>query len=68
MEQRLELIILFIAEFIAVSYYRACQEGAGDRLAGEVAGRIQPAALTTNPCSGHDAPGGLGMVSLRGAG
>lgn len=37
---RLELMVLFVAEFIALSYYRALRDGAGDPLAADVAGRI----------------------------
>jgi hypothetical protein len=37
---RLELMVLFVAEFIALSYYQACRDGAGDPLAAEVARRI----------------------------
>ncbi|MCW2936437.1 MAG: hypothetical protein JWM19_7399 [Actinomycetia bacterium] len=37
---RLELMVLFVAEFIALSYYRACRDGTGDPLATEVARRI----------------------------
>jgi hypothetical protein len=37
---RLELMVLFVAEFIALFYYRACRDGAGDQLARDVAGRI----------------------------
>jgi hypothetical protein len=36
----LELMVLFVAEFVALSYYRACRDGAGDPLAAEVARRI----------------------------
>lgn len=36
----LELMALFVAEFIALSYYQACRDGAGDPLAAEVARRI----------------------------
>jgi hypothetical protein len=36
----LELMVLFVAEFIALSYYQACRDGAGDPLAAEVARRI----------------------------
>ncbi|HET7016690.1 MAG TPA: ferritin-like domain-containing protein [Streptosporangiaceae bacterium] len=37
---RLELMVLFVAEFIALFYYRACRDGAGDQLASDVAGQI----------------------------
>jgi hypothetical protein len=37
---RLELMVLFVAEFIALSYYKALRDGATDPLAAEVAGRI----------------------------
>jgi hypothetical protein len=37
---RLELMVLFVAEFIALSYYRALRDGAGDPLTAEVAARI----------------------------
>lgn len=37
---RLELMVLFVAEFIALFYYRACRDGAGDQLARDVAGQI----------------------------
>jgi hypothetical protein len=37
---RLELMVLFVAEFIALSYYRACRDRAGDSLAREIARRI----------------------------
>jgi hypothetical protein len=37
---RLELMVLFVAEFVALSYYRACRDGSGDLLATEVARRI----------------------------
>lgn len=37
---RLELMVLFVAEFTALSYYQACRDGAGDPLAAEVARRI----------------------------
>jgi hypothetical protein len=37
---RLELMVLFVAEFIALSYYRALRDGARDPLTAEVAGRI----------------------------
>ena len=37
---RLELMVLFVAEFIAPSYYRACRDGAGDPLTAMVADRI----------------------------
>jgi hypothetical protein len=33
-------MVLFVAEFIALSYYRALRDGAGDPLTAEVAGRI----------------------------
>jgi hypothetical protein len=36
----LELMVLFVAEFVALSYYRACRDGTGDPLATEVARRI----------------------------
>ncbi len=37
---RLELLVLMIAEVVALRYYRAVSEGAGDPLVGEVAARI----------------------------
>lgn len=37
---RLELMVLLIAEVIALRYYRALRDGTGDRLTTEVAGRI----------------------------
>ncbi|WP_461012693.1 hypothetical protein [Streptosporangium sandarakinum] len=37
---RLELMVLMVAEVIALRYYRAVRDGSGDRLASEVAGRI----------------------------
>ncbi|MEU9884528.1 ferritin-like domain-containing protein [Sphaerisporangium sp. NPDC051011] len=37
---RLELMVLMIAEVIALRYYRALRDGSGDRLTAEVAGRI----------------------------
>ena len=37
---RLEPMVLFVAEFTALSYYRALRDGAGDPLTAEVAGRI----------------------------
>ncbi|MFF0852544.1 ferritin-like domain-containing protein [Streptomyces sp. NPDC003388] len=37
---RLELLVLMIAEVVALRYYRALRDGAGDPLASEVAGRV----------------------------
>ncbi|NEE41497.1 ferritin-like domain-containing protein, partial [Streptomyces sp. SID7982] len=37
---RLELLVLMIAEVVALRYYRALRDGAGDALTREVAGRI----------------------------
>ena len=37
---RLELMVLFVAEVIALRYYRACRDSAGDPVATEVASRI----------------------------
>ncbi|MFI8519307.1 ferritin-like domain-containing protein [Streptomyces sp. NPDC085481] len=37
---RLELLVLMVAEVVALRYYRALRDGAGDRLTAEVAGRI----------------------------
>jgi hypothetical protein len=37
---RLELMVLLVAEAVAVRYYRAVRDGAGDPLVAEVAGRI----------------------------
>jgi hypothetical protein len=37
---RLELMVLFVAESVALSYYRSCRDGTGDPLATEVARRI----------------------------
>ena len=37
---RLELMVLMVAEFIAVAYYRAVRDGTGDPLCREVAARI----------------------------
>ncbi|MEU9236575.1 ferritin-like domain-containing protein [Streptomyces subrutilus] len=37
---RAELLVLMIAEVVALAYYRALRDGAGDPLASEVAGRI----------------------------
>ncbi|AQS68535.1 hypothetical protein [Streptomyces pactum] len=37
---RLELLVLMIAEVVALRYYRALRDGAGDALTSEVAGRI----------------------------
>lgn len=37
---RLELMVLLIAEVVALRYYRALRDGAGDALTTEVAGRI----------------------------
>ncbi|MFG2824589.1 ferritin-like domain-containing protein [Kitasatospora sp. NPDC048365] len=37
---RMELMVLMIAELVAVPYYRAVRDGSGDPLTGEVAGRI----------------------------
>lgn len=37
---RLELMVLFVAEFVALGYYRACRDGSGDALTSEVAARI----------------------------
>ncbi|MFJ9765399.1 ferritin-like domain-containing protein [Streptomyces erythrochromogenes] len=37
---RVELLVLMIAEVVALGYYRALSEGAGDPLVREVAGRI----------------------------
>ncbi|PSL56381.1 hypothetical protein B0I31_103130 [Saccharothrix carnea] len=37
---RLELMVLLIAEVVALRYYRALRDGAGDALTSEVAGRI----------------------------
>jgi hypothetical protein len=37
---RLELLVLFVAEVVALRYYRAVRDGSGDALASEVAGRI----------------------------
>ncbi|GAA2879206.1 hypothetical protein GCM10010517_41470 [Streptosporangium fragile] len=37
---RLELMVLMIAEVVALRYYRALRDGSGDRLTSEVAGRI----------------------------
>ncbi|WP_327046652.1 ferritin-like domain-containing protein [Microbispora sp. NBC_01189] len=37
---RLELMVLMLAEVVALAYYRAVRDGAGDPLASEVAGRI----------------------------
>ncbi|MGW2445334.1 ferritin-like domain-containing protein [Streptomyces sp. NPDC001675] len=37
---RLELLVLMIAEVVALRYYRALRDGAGDPLTSEVAGRV----------------------------
>ncbi len=37
---RLELMVLLIAEVVALRYYRALRDGSGDRLTSEVGGRI----------------------------
>ncbi|MDG9715454.1 ferritin-like domain-containing protein [Streptomyces sp. DH24] len=37
---RLELLVLMIAEVVALRYYRALRDGAGDSLTSDVAGRI----------------------------
>jgi hypothetical protein len=37
---RVELLVLMVAEVVALSYYRALRDGAGDPLASDVAGRI----------------------------
>ncbi|MGW5536831.1 ferritin-like domain-containing protein [Streptomyces sp. NPDC004009] len=37
---RLELLVLMIAEVVALRYYRALRDGAGDPLASQVAGRV----------------------------
>ncbi|MES4901012.1 MULTISPECIES: ferritin-like domain-containing protein [unclassified Streptomyces] len=37
---RMELLVLMIAEVVALRYYRALRDGAGDSLASDVAGRI----------------------------
>lgn len=37
---RLELMVLLIAELVALGYYRALRDGSGDRLATDVAARI----------------------------
>ncbi|GEK03995.1 ferritin-like domain-containing protein [Streptomyces sp. ATE26] len=37
---RLELLVLMIAEVVALRYYRALRDGVGDPLASEVAGRV----------------------------
>ncbi|MFJ3758558.1 ferritin-like domain-containing protein [Streptomyces sp. NPDC090080] len=37
---RLELLVLMIAEVVALRYYRALRDGAGDALTSDVAGRI----------------------------
>jgi hypothetical protein len=37
---RLELMVLLIAEVVALRYYRALRDGSGDRLVADVAGRI----------------------------
>ncbi|GLZ77807.1 hypothetical protein Afil01_26140 [Actinorhabdospora filicis] len=37
---RLELLVLMVAEVVALRYYRALRDGCGDTLASEVAGRI----------------------------
>ncbi|MFF4900896.1 ferritin-like domain-containing protein [Streptomyces sp. NPDC001068] len=37
---RMELLVLMIAEVVALRYYRALRDGAGDALTSEVAGRI----------------------------
>ncbi|MFE5401540.1 ferritin-like domain-containing protein [Streptomyces sp. NPDC056580] len=37
---RLELLVLMIAEVVALRYYRVLRDGAGDPLASEVAGRV----------------------------
>jgi len=37
---RLELMVLLIAEVVALRYYRALRDGSGDRLTSNVAGRI----------------------------
>lgn len=38
---RLELMVLLIAEVVALAYYRALRDGSGDPLVSEVAGRIR---------------------------
>ncbi|MDP9864839.1 MULTISPECIES: ferritin-like domain-containing protein [Streptosporangium] len=37
---RLELLVLMVAEVVALRYYRALRDGSGDRLTSDVAGRI----------------------------
>jgi hypothetical protein len=71
---RVELMVLFVAEFIALDYFRACRDGGVDPLTRQVAGwpgvriRRRRYAGRTRVRPGGGAHGSRGRVVLVGEG